>query len=414
MRTQTDICQFVIHERNKNPDTCELLNELEEIMHGVVHGFCLVEQNQDKIKPFKSPNFPESEDIKMAIAEKLNNDIAQNMMKIVPEAQYISPIFGNREKTKIREVKHLSAPKGRSINDFSECRYVELPTMAGSVYPRMKPGSYMAKADVATAYRTVTLHPLQRFLFNFEMYATSDGKVAHKDTGNGTIIIQDCRIQYGARPASAIFCRLMRVMEVALSYKLKSNKFTVVYIDDWFIITPTEELTNEVLEEVITILQTHGFSVKTTKTEKATQDIIMLGIRLETNSENKQKCIASLPSEKIDKAVTLAENILNNHTLPKKQIEKTIGFCVFAAEVVFALNTFIQGYIQLLREANKNKFTYVRDNSTSESGCTVSKKRTKRNEWSKGNNSTTISYKPIHFSRCILVRDRRVQIWNPQ
>ena len=130
-------------------------------------------------------------------------------------------------------------------------------------------------------------------------------------------------------------------MAYLMSYKLKANKFTIVYIDDWFIITPTEELTNKVLEEVITILQTHGFSVKTTKTEKATQDIIMLGIRLETNSENKQKCIASLPSGKIDKAVTLAENILNNHTLPKKQIEKTIGFCVFAAEVVFALNTFI-------------------------------------------------------------------------
>lgn len=67
------------------------------------------------------------------------------------------------------------------------------------------------------------------------------------------------------------------------------------YTDDFLIVADDRASCLSALETLVLLLQSLGFTVAADKTEGPTQDIVFLGIRLESNVDNNGHMRASVP-----------------------------------------------------------------------------------------------------------------------
>jgi hypothetical protein len=203
-------------------------------------------------------------------------------------------------------------------------------------YAAMTPKCFMAKVDIQSAFRAVSVQPDHWDLLAFT-WPDETGKAC---------FYGDKRFPFGLSRTPETFNRLSRAVRAMMARR--GYKTVVVYADDFLIIAETQEECEAALNELCALLHSLGFTVSAAKTERPTQDIIFLGIRLRSNAAGNGTMIASVPPEKMHKAKTIAATLSAQQHASRKQLQKALGYFNHLAQVVYSARTRLRRLIDLV------------------------------------------------------------------
>jgi hypothetical protein len=105
----------------------------------------------------------------------------------------------------------------------------------------------------------------------------------------------------------------------------RGYKTIMMYADDFLIIAETEAECQAALHELCRLLHSLDFTVSAAKTEKPTQDLTFLGIRLRSNVDGNGTMKSSVPPDKMVKARLIAAKLSQQQHASRKQLQKGAG-----------------------------------------------------------------------------------------
>ena len=179
------------------------------------------------------------------------------------------PVWGNLPG-KWRLIVNLSAPEGASVNDginesVSSLSYVTVDDAAREVL-RRGARSLLAKVDVESAYRAVSVHPDDRWLLGMQW----DGGV-----------FVDTALPFGLRSAPKIFNALADAATWIL--KQEGVDFVIHYCDDFLLIgAPDSQECAQALATVKRVFRRLGLPIAINKLEGPAWCLTFLGIEVDT------------------------------------------------------------------------------------------------------------------------------------
>ena len=143
----------------------------------------------------------------------------------------------------------------------------------------------------------------------------------------------------------------------AIVRKLKSEGCPGVigYLDDYFIIAQSEAECHRCYLLAQDLLLFLGFDLAPDKLEGPTQDIVFLGIRLETNVEGNGGLKASLTEARVQKVSEMCKKASTQRWMGKKELERLVGTLNWCSQVVWGSRLYLRSAYQLLSMMPKGK-----------------------------------------------------------
>ena len=175
------------------------------------------------------------------------------------------------------------------------------------------PNPYMAKTDIADAFRLVPLHPVDYHLTGFQW--------------QNKLYYDRCLPQ-----GSASSCHIFEAFSTALKWILQNKLLvgTVVKVlDDFLFIANTKQQCQAALNSFIYMCHELGVPVAHHKTAGPTQIITFLGIEIGTLN-----MVARLPMDKLDKYKHELKLAMTHDKLTLRELKLLIGKLQFATAVV--------------------------------------------------------------------------------
>ena len=241
-----------------------------------------------------------------------------------------------KKNGKWRVILHLSAPEGRSINDFiaKEEFSIHYSTIddAVALLSRFSKGARMAKVDLKSAFRMVPIQASECELLG--MY------------WRGQYYIDTC-LPFGLRSAPSIFDNFAS----ALHWVLENNHGAILlqYLDDFLLVDPPDQPTcQESMSIMLQVCEVMGIPVATEKCEGPATCITFLGSVLDSSLQQLR-----LPPEKLQDISSLIKSWLGKRRATKRELLSLIGKLSFAAKVVPAGRLFLRRLIQLSTTVRK-------------------------------------------------------------
>ena len=108
------------------------------------------------------------------------------------------------------------------------------------------------------------------------------------------------------------------------------RSLSLVYLNDFFIIGPTYAECQEIFNCLVELLQESGFQIRCHKVVPPTQDLIFLGILINSVSQTLE-----LPQDKLVALQDLVEAFLHWHRASKRQLQSLAGKHSWACRVVY-------------------------------------------------------------------------------
>ena len=319
-------------ELQNDPDRDYLLN-------GILHGFYIVDPN------VTLPNVSQHNH-KSAYTNKI--ETTKIVQKEIDTGRYVpvdykpsivSPIgLVPKSSGGFRLIHDCSMPHdGRSVNDHTvQCdkqSYESVDTAVDLITPK----SYMAIVDIKSAYRAVAIHP--------SSYDAS-GLIWNID-GVPTYIV-DTRMMFGARPAPSVFHRISQAIKRIMGRR--GHHKIVAYQDDFLVVGESYEECLEAWVSLIQLIMHLGFDISYDKLQQPSQDIVFLGIRIQSQSMQ-----VSLPSSKLDDIKACLHNFQRKKHATKRQLQSLAGKLNYAARVVRGGRTFLR---RLLNAINSLRLSH--------------------------------------------------------
>ena len=299
--------------------------------------------NLADIPPFDLANYPSSD-------ARINNAISATMTKeldagwlFVPARtpRWITPVYGKDEsnsvRQKIRIITDFSKPDNGSINDFSPHQSFKMMQKEDTI-ALLRPHGFMAKVDLADAYRSVGILPAHWELCSVR--ALIRGKMT---------IITNTRLVFGLAQAAESFCRLTQAVRAMLA--ALGVPASVVYADDFWIIEGDQLACDRALEILLQLLKELGWSENDRKRITATQASVHCGILYETNVENQGILRVSVPPDKLQRAQVLASTLLQQRNITLRQLQSAIGIFAHLTATIWTGKTYLRRLIVALTDA---------------------------------------------------------------
>ena len=208
-------------------------------------------------------------------------------------------------------------------NNFKHVKYSSVQD-AINIIQDIGKGAYMAKADIASAFTLVPIHPDDYHLLGFKW----DNSYYYYKT-----------LPQGAGSSCFIFERISTALQWILQTKIGIGQM-VHYLDDFLFISNSQIANQKSLQIFKALCDDIRIPINNSKTEGPTRDLIFLGIRL--NSTN---FTASLPVQKVRQYTELMESFLKRKTCTLREMQQVIGSLQFTTSVVRPGRTFIRRMI---------------------------------------------------------------------
>ncbi len=266
------------------------------------------------------------------VSAKLEKELKQNRIagpfKVKPTGLIISPLASvpKDKGTDIRLIHDLSFPKGDSVNSHIPrelCR-VEYETLDDclAIVASLGKDCLMSKTDIKSAYRIFEVHKLDYRLLGF--------------TWNMLYYFDRC-LPMGC----AISCNKFEEFSKLLHWLLES-KFGILYmshiIDDFMFFGPADSvICQDYLNLFIKVAVYLGIPIKHEKTFNASTCLELHGIKVCTETMT-----ASLPKDKINKAMTLIDNMLECSKTTLKTMQELCGFLNFCLHIIPSARPFMR------------------------------------------------------------------------
>lgn len=255
-----------------------------------------------------------------AVETQIQYEVDNHRYVVVSDKPLIVSALGSIPKSdsSVRLIHDCSRPPGYSVNDFAENDKFRYQSLHDAV-DMIKPGFYMAKLDLASAYRSVRIHPSN--------YTATGLKWTFSGCSHPTYLV-DTRLPFGARTSPGIFHQLGQAVRKMLSRQNINN--VIVYLDDFLIIGETKEQCNQNLLSTIRLLRYLGFAINYNKVIGPSQNLTFLGIVLDSVSMS-----LSLPENKLDELLQCLHETLTKKKASKKSLQSLAGKLNWASQVIY-------------------------------------------------------------------------------
>ena len=324
---------------------CTNAIEGELLLTDLYYGVRLVPRGTDisTIPTFDLANYPFSDSkISAAINATMTKELAAGwLFEPVGKPRWLTPIYGKDESTpvrdKIRIITDFSVPDGRSVNDFAANQKFKM-MQSDDTCALMQPFGFMAKVDLADAYRTVGVLPDHWELCSFR------GPI------NGVFkILSSSRLVFGLAQAAESFCRATQATRAILA--ALGVPASVVFSDDFWIITGDELSCQLALDILLALLDKLGWMENIKKRLLPSQDSVHCGIRFETNADGAGSMRVSVPPDKMQRAQQLAMELAASSTLSLQELQSAIGVFCHLTVAVWTGRTYLRRLISALATA---------------------------------------------------------------
>uniref|UniRef100_A0A1I8IR21 WSC domain-containing protein n=1 Tax=Macrostomum lignano TaxID=282301 RepID=A0A1I8IR21_9PLAT len=181
------------------------------------------------------------------------------------------PQLYHRHLNDYRRSLPTALSSGSSVNDNYEqekgLRFASVQDLS----LHLSTSSFIGKIDLKQAYRSVGIHPDDQALTGLSWRFATDCEDS---------VLVDTRLPFGARASCEIFHRL----SPCIKRHMLSVGFTatVNYSDDWAVAGDTEEAAQEAFNYLMNLLQNLGFDINLQKTVAPAQQVVFLGVLVDT------------------------------------------------------------------------------------------------------------------------------------
>ena len=151
-------------------------------------------------------------------------------------------------------------PKGKGFNSYSKVSSFKFQTLDDAI-KLLKPGYFMSKIDLKSAYRSVPIHPSN--------YAGTGLKWRFKGSKVKFTYFVDTRLPFGGKCSPEIFNRLTQAVRRMMAKK--GFEAIVVYLDDFLVTGESLEACQAAFDSLLSLLQNLGFRIKWKKVVYRTQ-----------------------------------------------------------------------------------------------------------------------------------------------
>ena len=318
----TDKCSLWQSELENDPDKSFLLQGIKEGFR-ITDGDC-------QFKEAEMNNY------RSATADEFSDKVQDQILTEIKEGHYV---YSDKKPTivsalgaipkpnsdKVRLIHDCSRPLNLGLNHYATTESVQYQTIDYAVQ-MMKPGCYFSKVDLASAYRSVKIHPND--------YEATGLKWLFNDHKKPTYFY-DTRLPFGASRSPSIFTRLTQA--VCRMMKRRGFQTIICYLDDFLIITDSYEEALEALNTLLHLIRTLGFKINWSKVEGPAQSIKFLGILLDSMSMTLE-----LPSDKMAELRTLLLQYEGRTRASRRQLQSLAGKLNWACQVIFGGRTFLR------------------------------------------------------------------------
>ena len=310
-------------------------NEVDFLVDGFTRGFSVgyVGNKQCHAKNNAKIAQQHPEEVQKFIDRELELGRFQGPFQKLPfESYHVSPL-SLREKNvpgTFRLIHDLSFPYDQSTSVNAgipeESATVTYATVQDAVGQILDLGrrSYLAKADIKSAFRLIPIRPDQYHLFCFQFQGA---------------YYYDRSLQMGCASSCQLFERFSRAIEWALREKC-GVKNMVHYLDDFLFLHKTKKLCLSYLLQFQNLADFIGLPLAPEKTDGPAQEIVFLGIQLSTITME-----AVLPQEKVQAYADEIRLFLNKNACTLKQMQAILGRLQWANTVVLPGRPFLRRMI---------------------------------------------------------------------
>jgi len=306
----------------------------EFILEGVAKGFKLSDlDKKDPDRPVLMKNYFSTFKYRHAVESQILDEIAEGRYILCKDPPKIISAMGAIPKKQggVRLIHDCSRPAGGSVNDSSlrdKFQYQSLQDAISSI----KPGDFMAKVDLKSAYRSVKVSESE-----FERLGISwtfEGAVHPSYLIDTCLPFGHARSPYVFNELSQAVCRIM---------KAHGYEFTMAYLDDFLIVARTFEECRKALEMLLWILRRLGFAIAYSKVEGPVQKLVFLGFLLNSVT----MCVAVTQARVLELNELLQET-LTHKKINKRALQSIIGKLNYVTQVVYGGRFFLRRLIDIV------------------------------------------------------------------
>ena len=223
-----------------------------------------------------------------------------------------------KEPGKFRLIHNLSFPKEDSINSnipklFTFVSYENLDIIVDFVVKCGK-GALLAKADIESAFRILPIHPNDYLLLGFQWENQ---------------FYFDKRLPMGASTSCQNFEEFSKALQWILKNKFSVDMVSHILDDFMFCGPPSSNACRSSLEKLILLCDIINVPLNKEKTVLPCTKVPMHGIEIDT-----MDMVARLPVDKLSKAKSLINSLLNKRKTQLKELQQALGFLNFACRVI--------------------------------------------------------------------------------
>jgi len=314
----------------------ELGNDCDKdfILSGIKNGFDIIDIDSDPVR-VESDNHPSaspgSQYFSLASIQVQDEIINGNYIAVQEPPLIVSPL-GVIPKTDggVRIIHDCSRPQGMAVNDYVSSEEHHRFQSVDDAAKLIKEGYYMAKVDLKSAYRSVSISEHSCSVTGLKWFI------------NGSYqYFFDSKLPFGSKLAPGIFHRLSQAVRRIMSRKGYSN--VVAYLDDFFICESSSKACAKTLKVLIQLLRNLGFAINWNKVVDPRTKIIFLGIEIDSN-----KMELRLPDDKLIALKHELAVFMQRKRASKKQLQSLVGKLNYASSVIVGGRAFIRRLIDAM------------------------------------------------------------------
>lgn len=307
------------------------------LLTGIKYGFHIVDDVQLRCDQVETENYKSATCSKNIdkVEHQIKEEIANGHYKVVDHKPKIISALGaipKNNSAKVRLIHDCSRPAGTAVNDYATKDKFRYQTLQEAV-DLIEPGHYMAKIDLANAYRSVRIHPTNYDVTGLKWVFTGDYTETY---------LVDTRLPFGARKSPEIFNSLTQAVRQMLAWR--GIKGVVVYLDDFIIVSPTFQECLQTINILVQLVRKLGFQINYNKVEGPCQQLVFLGILLDS-----VKMTLFLPPGKITDILCTLKQTDSRQKITKRKLQSLAGKLNWASQCVYGGRMFMRNIINKIR-----------------------------------------------------------------
>lgn len=332
------------------------------LLYGQAHGIKIVD-NPLSASHSRAPNLPMCRTPvgKAALWKQVSQRLSDGTVKkwldirhltqdpLASTPRKVSPMFwvpkrGISITDEVREIQHMSAPAGNSVNDMDppsvfedDLKFVTTRQAADSLHQH----DFMCKEDVRWGYKNLVIHPSCWSLMGFEL----DG-----------VYYVDTTIPFGLAIAPWVFSQYSGVLKNHIVRLAGKGPRVFCYLDDFLLIAPSAAACGHLQSILHSVFKSVGWVVNTKKTIDPCQVCEFLGVCLDSVNMT-----LYLSPERVHELHEMISGMLKiHHKTTKKEVQSFCGTLNWAAAVISGGRTFLRSWINAMNKVkHQHHFVHI-------------------------------------------------------